>query len=54
MVMAQEAEPSWAKGCPKTDIAMKMAVVATFPLPTAADQLPTKKFKFPPGFKVET
>ena len=51
---AQEPEPGWAKGRPKTDLAMKMAPVPAFPIPTAADQLPTKKFKLPPGFKVET
>jgi glucose/arabinose dehydrogenase len=51
---AQEPEPGWAKGRPKTDTAMKMAPVPAFPIPTAADQLPTKKFKLPPGFKVET
>jgi glucose/arabinose dehydrogenase len=51
---AQEAEPGWAKGRPKTESAMKMAPVPAFPIPTAADQLPTKKFKLPPGFKVET
>ncbi|MBO9650915.1 MAG: PQQ-dependent sugar dehydrogenase [Variovorax sp.] len=47
-------EPGWAKGRPKTDTAMKMAPVPAFPIPTAEDQLPTKKFKLPPGFKVET
>ncbi len=47
-------EPGWAKGRPKTDTAMRMAPVPAFPIPTAADQLPTKKFKLPPGFKVET
>ena len=52
--VAQEAEPGWAKGRPKTDIAMKMAPVPAFPIPTAAEDLPTKKFKLPPGFKVET
>ena len=51
---AQEPEPGWAKGRPKTDTAMKMAPVPAFPIPTAADQLPTNKFKLPPGFKVET
>jgi glucose/arabinose dehydrogenase len=51
---AQEPEPGWAKGRPKTDSAMKMAPVPAFPIPTAADQLPTKKLKLPPGFKVET
>jgi glucose/arabinose dehydrogenase len=51
---AQEAEPGWAKGRPKSDTAMKMAPVPAFPIPTAADQLPTRKFKLPPGFKVET
>ncbi|CAN5241987.1 PQQ-dependent sugar dehydrogenase [soil metagenome] len=54
LASAQDAEPGWAKGRPKTDTAMKMAPVAAFPIPTAADQLPTKKFKLPPGFKVET
>jgi len=49
---AQE-EPGWAKGRPKTDVAMKMAPVPAFPLPTPADQLPVKKFKLPPGFKAE-
>jgi glucose/arabinose dehydrogenase len=49
-----EPEPGWAKGRPKTESAMKMAPVPAFPIPTAADQLPTKKFKLPPGFKVET
>ncbi|HVR54959.1 MAG TPA: PQQ-dependent sugar dehydrogenase [Pseudorhodoferax sp.] len=49
-----EEEPGWAKGRPKTDTAMRMAPVPAFPIPTAADQLPTRKFKLPPGFKVET
>ncbi|VWX62442.1 Glucose/arabinose dehydrogenase, beta-propeller fold [Burkholderiales bacterium 8X] len=55
--MAQPApadEPGWAKGRPKTEAATRMAPVAAFPIPTAADQLPTKKFKLPAGFKVET
>src|SRR3954447_3581294 len=47
-------EPGWAKGRPKTDTAMKMAPIPVFPIPTAADKLPTAKFKLPPGFKVET
>ena len=51
---AAEEEPGWAKGRPKTDTAMKMAPVPAFPIPTAAEDLPTKKFKLPPGFKVET
>lgn len=57
-VMAQTPpaeEPGWAKGRPKAnDTAMKMAPVPAFPIPTAADKLPTSKFKLPPGFKVET
>jgi glucose/arabinose dehydrogenase len=55
--LAQQApadEPGWAKGRPKTETAMKMAPVPAFPIPTPADQLPTKKLKVPPGFKVET
>ena len=51
---AQDGEPGWAKGRPKTDTAMKMAPVPAFPIPTALEDLPTKKFKLPPGFKVET
>jgi len=48
-------EPGWARGRPKAnDTAMKMAPVPAFPIPTAADQLPTPRFKVPPGFKVET
>jgi glucose/arabinose dehydrogenase len=47
-------EPGWAKGRPKSEEAMRMAPVPAFPIPTAADQLPTSKFKLPPGFKVET
>lgn len=44
---AQEPEPGWAKGRHKTDTAMKMAPVPAFPIPTAAADLPTKKFKLP-------
>ena len=47
-------EPGWAKGRPKTEAATRMAPVPSFPIPTAADKLPTAKFKLPPGFKVET
>lgn len=47
-------EPGWAKGRPKTEAAQRMAPVPAFPIPTAADKLPTAKFKMPPGFKVET
>ena len=47
-------EPGWAKGRPKTDAATRMAPVPAFPIPTAADKLPTSRFKLPPGFKVET
>ena len=38
----------------KNESAMRMAPVPAFPIPTAADKLPTSKFKLPPGFKVET
>jgi len=48
-------DPGWAKGRPaKNESAMKMAPVPAFPIPTAPDKLPTKNFKLPPGFKVET
>ena len=46
-------EPFWAKGRPKNSTADKMAPVPSFPIPTAADQLPTAKIKLPPGFKAE-
>ena len=46
-------EPGWAKGRPKANSdAMRMAPVPAFPIPTAADKLPTSKFKLPPGFNV--
>ena len=51
---AEEPTPGWAKDRPKTETAMKLAPVPAFPIPTAAADLPTKKFKLPPGFKVET
>src|SRR5262245_24995615 len=52
--LAQQAEPGWAKGRPKSDVALQMAPIPAFPIPTAPDKLPTSKFKLPPGFKVET
>jgi len=52
--LAQQGEPGWAKGRPKTDVALQMAPIPAFPIPTAPDKLPTSKFKLPPGFKVET
>ena len=51
---AEEPTPGWAKDRPKIESAMKLAPVPAFPIPTAAADLPTKKFKLPPGFKVET
>ena len=51
---AEEPTPGWAKDRPKTESAMKLAPVPAFPIPTAVEDLPTKKFKLPPGFKVET
>lgn len=51
---AQNDEPGWAKDRPHTsDVAMKMAPVAAFPIPTPVDQLPVSKFHLPPGFKAE-
>lgn len=49
-----EEEPGWAKGRPKTEAAQRMAPVPAFPIPTAVADLPTKGFKLPAGFKVET
>jgi glucose/arabinose dehydrogenase len=49
----KEEEPFWAVGRPKGDATATMAPVPAFPVPTAADKLPVKKIKLPPGFKVE-
>ncbi len=53
--LAQQAqeEPFWAKGRPKSDVAMKMAPVPAFPIATEASKLPIAKMKLPPGFKAE-
>jgi glucose/arabinose dehydrogenase len=50
---AAQEEPFWAIGRPKSEAAMGMAPVPAFPIPTAADKLPVKNIKLPPGFKVE-
>ena len=47
------ANEPWAQGRPKTKEALKFAPVPAHPIPTAADQLPLKKMKLPPGFKAE-
>jgi glucose/arabinose dehydrogenase len=49
----KEEEPFWAVGRPKGDATATMAPVPAFPVATAADKLPVKKIKLPPGFKVE-
>src|SRR5690242_8352806 len=49
----KEEEPCWAVGRPKGDATAKMAPVPAMPLATPADQLPVKKIKLPPGFKIE-
>jgi len=49
----KEEEPFWAIGRPKGDATAKMAPVPALPIATAADKLPIKKIKLPPGFKVE-
>ena len=46
----KEEVPFWAVGKPEGN---KLAPVPSFPIPTAADQLPVAKLKVPPGFKVE-
>lgn len=51
---AEEPTPGWAKQRPNTEAGMKLAPVPAFPIPTAPEDLPTKKLKLPPGFKVET
>jgi glucose/arabinose dehydrogenase len=49
----KEEVPFWAIGRPKNAVADKMAPVPAHPIPTAADKLPVKKIKLPPGFKAE-
>ena len=53
LAQAAEEEPFWAKGRPKAGTGAKMAPVPSFPIATAADQLPVAKIKLPPGFKAE-
>ena len=48
-----EEVPFWAVGKPKSEAGAKLAPVPSFPIATPADQLPVKKLKVPPGFKVE-
>ena len=49
----EEEVPFWAIGKPKAEAGAKLAPVPSVPIATAADQLPVKKLKVPPGFKVE-
>lgn len=49
----KEEVPFWAIGRPESGPGNKLAPVPAFPLPTAADKLPVKKIKLPPGFKAE-
>jgi glucose/arabinose dehydrogenase len=49
----KEEVPFWAIGRPDAGPGNKMAPVPAFPVATAADQLPVKKIKLPPGFKAE-
>ena len=49
----EEEVPFWAVGKPKSDAGGKLAPVPSFPIATAADQLPLAKLKLPPGFKAE-
>jgi len=49
----KKEEPFWAIGRPKAEAADRMAPVPAHPIPTAADKLPLKKMRLPPGFKAE-
>lgn len=49
--LAQDDEPFWAKGRPKTDVAMQMAPIAHPPIPLSAEELP--ELSVPEGFRVE-
>ncbi|GLK69413.1 PQQ-dependent sugar dehydrogenase [Hansschlegelia plantiphila] len=51
---ADKPEEFWSVGKPKTGPGFSLAPVSAFPVPTAADALPTAKLRAPPGFKVET
>lgn len=51
---ADRPEDFWAVGRPKTGPGVKLAPVSAFPVPTAADQLPTPRLQVPAGFRVET
>jgi glucose/arabinose dehydrogenase len=50
---AEEEVPFWAIGMPKDGPGKTLAPVPSYPIPTAADQLPVAKIKLPPGFKAE-
>jgi len=50
---SKTANEPWAQGRPKNDAALNFAPVPAYPIATAADKLPVKKIKVPPGFKVE-
>ncbi len=50
---ADEEVPFWAIGMPKDGPGKALAPVPSYPIPTAADQLPVSKIKLPPGFKAE-
>lgn len=52
--IADKPEDFWSIGRPKTGESYKLAPVSAFPVPTAADQLPTTRLRVPEGFKVET
>jgi len=49
----EEEVPFWAIGKPRSEAGARLAPVPSFPIATPADQLPVKKLKVPPGFKVE-
>ena len=55
--LAQQAPPPknpvGPRGVRRLIPRMQMAPIPAFPVPTPVDQLPVKKFKLPPGFKVE-
>ena len=50
---AEEEVPFWAIGMPKDGPGKSLAPVPSYPIPTAAEQLPVAKLKLPPGFKAE-
>ena len=51
---AEEEVPFWAIGMPKDGPGKTLAPVPSYPIPTAADQLPVAKIKLPRASKLKS